>query len=1457
MNKTFHSVWNASKQAWVAAAETVSAKGKPTSGVKVAAVISALFGGLLTLSAHAQNAPPANMLPTGGQVNAGQASISTSGANMVIQQSSSRASINWQSFNVGSNAQVQFQQPDANSVTLNRVMSADPSQIFGRISANGQIVLTNPAGIYFAPNARVDVGGLIATTHDISDADFMAGKSRFDRNASTGSVVNEGELKAALGGYIALLAPEVRNQGAIIAQMGTVAMASGEAVDLKFDSNNRLTSLRVDASQIAALVDNRHAVQAPGGLVIISAQSIDRLVGGVVKNSGRIEATGIQSDGGRIVLTGSHKVSNSGSLDVSSATAQGGSISVQSADIELNDGTRIDARGATGGGTVLVGGNWQGSVDPLLAATEQPTQAATTVTMTAGATLDASATQQGNGGTVVLWSDVANPSSNTSAYGHINANGGAVGGNGGQIETSGHTLNTDGIAVHAASNGGKNGLWLLDPTYSTINAAAVTNFLTSLNGGTDVLNSATNISWTTGVNLLKNAGGDATLTLRAGVDLAIGNTISISSTSGKLNLLLWSGWDSSGSRGIISIGSASITTNGGHVWAGGGAYNEATTTWNGLTVSPGHATAFNAKTIGLKLNGTSINTNGGDIFLKGRNSNAAGIGTQAINATLDSGSGNVTFEVGGGVNIGVSLEGSTSISGTGDLKFNVINAYSTIPTPIKTNGTLSLNRGAGNVTFIADNFSSSTFNLTTTGTLTVTPYLASFTSAFSLNSITLGGTLSGLTIGKSGNTAAITIDTATSVAGPISIYGGNITLNAGLTATGSNTITLQGSGTTTDGVSGFVSASNLFLSGSGSVTLDNSTSNAVDTLAATGGTALTYLNSGALTLGTVGATNGISATGTVSIGTKTGDLTVSQNVSTTNTSSSALVLNAGIDSAAGSSTGGNLILTGSPTVSVGTGGFGKLYTGSISGSTGLTGLTNLASGSGRFRYNSDETNTRYTTALTTGLNAIFREQPTATISSLALSMTYGDALPTMTGTGTVNGDATDYSITARLNSTSGNIKASGTPYVITEKLTGLGYLVNSSSSASTGTLTVAAKALTMSGLSVAASKVYNGNTSATVSGTVTLLSAEAVGSGTNTDGKRYTGDTVSITGTAVGTYNSQDVANASTVTFSGLSLTGADASNYSLTVQSPASATITAKALTMSGLTVSASRIYDGTTAATVSGTAALLSSEAVGTGTTADGKPYTGDTVALIGTAVGTYNSKDVATANAVTFSGLSLNNSNYSLSIQSPAAATITVKSLTMSGLIVPTSKVYDGTTAASNLVNANFAVTGWVAGEGATVSQTAASYSSKNVSDNIGAGAVSAVLSSSHFTAAAGTLLSNYELPTTASGNVGKITPAPLVVRVNDSSAFVTMNASQAVDNGLSYTSFVNGETAANALNAGSQQTGCRRTQYADAPEVLSQSEFRFQPKPEFQNKCPYVIIGVDPYWGDVASRVEEKI
>jgi hypothetical protein len=209
--------------------------------------------------------------------------------------------------------------------------------------------------------------------------------------------------------------------------------------------------------------------------------------------------------------------------------------------------------------------------------------------------------------------------------------------------------------------------------------------------------------------------------------------------------------------------------------------------------------------------------------------------------------------------------------------------------------------------------------------------------------------------------------------------------------------------------------------------------------------------------------------------------------------------------------------------------------------------------------------------------------------------------------------------------------------------------------------TITPKAITESGLSVATSKVYDGITNAAISGTATLAT-ETAGAGSATDGKAYTGDVVAVTGTVTAKYNSQNVTQGNTVTFGGLALNN---SNYTLTMQAPVAATITPKPITETGLSVAASRVYDGTTNATVTGKAVLAATETVGTGTATDGKAYAAasikDMVAIKGTASAIYNTKDVATANSVTFSGLTLNNSNYTLIMQAPVAATISPALLT----------------------------------------------------------------------------------------------------------------------------------------------------------------------------------------------------
>ncbi|HEV7610196.1 MAG TPA: filamentous hemagglutinin N-terminal domain-containing protein, partial [Steroidobacteraceae bacterium] len=366
-NRAFRLVRNESLDCWVPAAETSRGRGKRSGRpAGLLALLLALFGA----QAQAQEvavAPPVNALPTGGNVVAGSAILTNPAGTAVlnIDQSTQRAIIDWNTFNVGSAAQVNFNQPGRDSSTLNRVLDSNPSQIFGSITSTGQVFLTNPNGVYFGKTATADVGSLAATTHSIDNADFLAGKNTFNRRGATGSVVNDGELRAALGGYVALLAPEVRNSGVIVARLGTVALASGESFTLNFDGGH-LAGITVEPSAIRALVENKGAVLAPGGLIILSAKALDRLQGGVVNNSGTLEATGLSERGGRIVLDASDAIDNSGVIDASAGAdgSPAGSVELTAPEI-INSGTITAAGGqlpaalapASGGSIVLTANN--------------------------------------------------------------------------------------------------------------------------------------------------------------------------------------------------------------------------------------------------------------------------------------------------------------------------------------------------------------------------------------------------------------------------------------------------------------------------------------------------------------------------------------------------------------------------------------------------------------------------------------------------------------------------------------------------------------------------------------------------------------------------------------------------------------------------------------------------------------------------------------------------------------------------------------------------------------------------------------------------------------------------------------------------------------------------------------------------------------------------------------------
>lgn len=274
-------------------------------------------------------------LPTGGTIISGDGSISQVGETLTIDQERDRMILHWERFDVGRDAAVIFRQPDSEAVALNRVSGHNPSRILGSLSANGRVFLINPSGIVFGEGAQVDVGALVASTLDIADGDFMAGSYRFKAAAGeSGAVENYGSLSGAV---VALVAPAVRNEGSIA---GDAALAAGTDVVLDFDGDG-LIGVQVPASTVATLVENHGVIETDGGLVVLTARGAAEAMGGIVNNTGVIRAAGLASEGDRILLLGDMRngeVQVDGSLTASF-------IETSAAEVRAGESLAIDALG--------------------------------------------------------------------------------------------------------------------------------------------------------------------------------------------------------------------------------------------------------------------------------------------------------------------------------------------------------------------------------------------------------------------------------------------------------------------------------------------------------------------------------------------------------------------------------------------------------------------------------------------------------------------------------------------------------------------------------------------------------------------------------------------------------------------------------------------------------------------------------------------------------------------------------------------------------------------------------------------------------------------------------------------------------------------------------------------------------------------------------------------------------
>ena len=1242
LNHIYRLVWSEVAKAWVAVAETARGRGKGKRRTLMAVALTVTSVGSITAQAG----------PTGGQVTSGSGVITQSGSTTTINQSSANLALNWNTFNIAPQETVNFVQPSASAIAVNRILDPNGSQIFGHLNANGQVFLINPNGILFGEGAQVNVGGLVASTLDLNAS---VGDTKSFGGSGTGSVINKGMINAANGGYVALLGNHVANQGTISAQLGTVALGAGSAVTLTFDGNS-LVHLQVDESVLNSLAENGGLIRADGGQVIMTAGAKDSLLASVVNNGGIIEARTVENRDGTITLLGgmaAGTVNVGGTLDASAPTGgDGGAIETSAAHVQVADSAHITTA-AVAGKT----GNWL--VDPtdftvassggdITGATLSSELASTSVTLAS-----TSGHASGNGDIfvddAVSWS--ANTTLTLNAVRNIQINNSitATGNTAGLVLTYGSGDNYYVNGAKITLSGATPSLTIAGQAYTVINSLGVQSDTTS----------------TTLQGMLNNPSGH----------YALGSDINASATSG------WTAIQ--GLIGLNPIGTSTTPFSG--VFAG---FNHVI---SNLTVN--YANNSNIGLFGYTSSGALIRdvglsggtVNGTDYvgqlvgFNQGTISNSYATGTASDQHYLGGLVGNNTGTITSSYATGAVSSLNKIVGGLVGLNSGTIsNSYATgtVTGPNKMIGGLVGENGGT----IIDSYSTGKvggatsqigglvgYNVGTTGTTgTVTNSFWDITT--SAQTTSAGGT--GMTTAQMQTLADFTsATTANGSVNPAWDFNGVWQMTDGTSYP-----LLRSFLTPIIVTAGNVTETYNAAIWNGSDTYTCSTGNCSLLGTATfGGTAASAINVGTYAIvpsGLYSTQQGYSITyvaGQLSITpaplTITG-LTAGNKVYNTTTadtlSGTAKVTPLGSDSITLSGTG------------VGTFASKNVGTGKAVTVTGYT-ISGAAA-------------SNYALVEPVGLTASITPA-SLTVSGVSASNKVYDATLTDTLTGTasvaaLSGDSVTLGGTGTGTFASKNV---GTGKAVTVT----GYTLSGADAGNytlvepTGlTANVTAASLIVTGIT-AGNKVYDTTLTDTLSGTATVTA--------------ISGDSVSIGGTGTATFASKNVGTGKAVTVTGYTLSGADAADYTLVEPTGLTANITPASLTVTGVAAS-SRVYNATVTDTLTGTATV---SALGS-----------DSVALGGTGTGTFASKNVGTGKAVTVAGYTLSGAdsgNYILVQPIGLTANVTPASLTVTG-VSAANKVYD--TTLTDTLSGTATVTA-ISGDSVTVGGTgSATFASKNV-------------------------------------------------------------------------------------------------------------------------------------------------
>ena len=394
---------------------------------------------LISVAVMSAMSSHASANPTGPQVVNGQVSVTTQGSVLTVTNTPN-AIVNWQSFSIGGNETTRFVQQSAASAVLNRVVGVDPSVILGTLQSNGKVLLINTNGIVFGQGARVDVAGLVASTLNLNDQDFLAGRLNFQSSPlGSGSVVNRGTIATPEGGSVFLVGAAVENSGIIHAPGGEVILAAGQSVRLgSTGAPNVLVEVEAPANRAVNLGEiavgagkagiyggfveqkgivsaNTATVNAAGKIVFKATRDTTVAAGSSTTASG--------AQGGTVAVESGGTTRVDGVVSATGASGKGGTIHLLGKQVGVAGGASVDASGAAGGGTILVGGDYKGGNPDV--------RNARATFVGADTQLRADATGAGDGGRIIVWSDEV-----TRAYGSISARGGPLGGDGGFVETS-------------------------------------------------------------------------------------------------------------------------------------------------------------------------------------------------------------------------------------------------------------------------------------------------------------------------------------------------------------------------------------------------------------------------------------------------------------------------------------------------------------------------------------------------------------------------------------------------------------------------------------------------------------------------------------------------------------------------------------------------------------------------------------------------------------------------------------------------------------------------------------------------------------------------------------------------------------------------------------------------------------------------------------------------------------